>query len=197
MDTALSFLRAAVDELWRLAQAYPRSALVVAAFIVLWTTIHARPRRLDSSYVREHPNEWAAAKRRLDRETPGKCCDACILWRALAAVPLVGGIFRALLKGRLQWHHWRYPDRPGEERRIHMSRLCTDVGFDHHGDADKWRRFAESIPGIGRWAWAVVKPAFLATALVSQLAVTLVVLGGFAAGLWFGIPFLADHVSIH
>jgi hypothetical protein len=196
METALAFLRGVAAELWRLAIAHPRWALGALVFVAVWTTIHARP-RLDSSYIRDHPAEWAAAKRRLNREDPDGACDACILWRALAAVPVVGAVVRLILKGRLQWHHWRYPPRPGEERRIHMSRLCTDVWPDHHGDADKWRRAAESVPLVGSYLWPVVKPAFLATALVGQLVTTLVVGGGLGAALWFGGSFLADHVTFH
>lgn len=180
-----------------LARRYPLGTTVALLLAVLWLLIHARPRRLDSSYEREHPAAWSAAKRRLDRESPKRACHGCLVWRVLAIVPLVGSVVRLILKGRLHWNHWRYPDQPGAERRIHMSRLCSGVWPDHHTDADKWRRAGESIPFIGRYAWVVVKPAFLLTAWISQLAI----LGGIGASLWFGIPpvvqFLAEHVTIH
>jgi hypothetical protein len=181
---------------WPWVAGHPRWVAGGLAIGLLWVLIHARP-RLTSGYERQMPQVWAARRNRYVREH-GKWCRACLLWNLLAVVPVAGGMVRWVRRRTIQVHHWRYGavGQEGQERDLWLSCLCTDMWPDHHGDADDWRRFGESLPLVGRWAWIVMKPAFFLTAFLCQLVITAGILGGIAAGLFYGIPFLAQHVTV-
>lgn len=189
-----------------LARRYPLAALGALLLALLWVTIHARP-RLTSKYESEFPEAWRERWNRYRRDHPAKRCNACLLWNLLEGIPVVGRAFHWIHAARIQLHHWAYPSVPGTEKDRHLSWLCTDRWPDHHGDADDWRRFAESLPLIGRWAWAPIKVAFFTTAFVCQLGCVLLVLGGLTLGIGMAIvgpaevghfvQNLAEHVTVH